>query len=161
MRRPAVHLQAHIKNRLGLSDVLCGICTFDDAVARVSATLDVLTAGSVTENPVGLIESPQFDRLLELGRDRYDCVIVDTAALAPVVDSVLIAAHADATALVLSANSSDERVAGEASDRLRALGVDNIIGVIMNRTRTKFSDYSDYFSPRTQALPSAIVGEIK
>jgi capsular exopolysaccharide synthesis family protein len=162
MRRPAVHVQAKIKNRLGLSDVLSGVCKFEDAVAHVSPTLDILTAGSITENPVGLIESPQFDRLLELGRDRYDYVIVDTAALNPVVDSVLIAAHADATALVLSAHSSNEKVAGEASERLRALGVDNIVGVVMNRTRTKFSDYRDYFSPRSPALPHSVVtGEIK
>jgi polysaccharide biosynthesis transport protein len=153
MRCPAAHIQANIRNRVGLSDVLCSLQIFDHAVEHISSSFDILTAGTIPENPVGLIESTNFDRFLELVRARYDYVVIDTAALHPVVDSVLIASRADATALVLSADTSSEKLAGEAADRLRALGVDNVIGVIMNRARTSFSDYSDYFSTRSTTSP--------
>jgi len=146
MRCPAAHLQAQIENGIGLADVLAGNRSFDDAVVSFTPTLHLLTAGTIPPNPVGLSESASFDSLLEQVRECYDCVIIDTPALSPVVDSVLIAARADATAIVLSANRSNEGAAGQAVTRLRALGIDNVLGVIMNRTRTKFTDYSDYFA---------------
>jgi polysaccharide biosynthesis transport protein len=155
MRCPATHLQAHIENGPGLSDVLSGLRSFDQVVVHYTATLDLLTAGAQLPNPVALAESPFFDDLLDLARERYDCVIIDTPALTPVVDSVLIAARADATALVLSANNSHQGAASDAVARLRSFGVDNILGVIMNRTRTKTTDYSDYFASAPPALRSA------
>jgi Mrp family chromosome partitioning ATPase len=112
-------------------------------------------------NPVALAESTALDDLLVLARDRYDCIIIDTPALGPFVDSALIAMRADSTALVLSANNSDERAAAHAVVRLRSLGVDNILGVIMNRTGTKFTDYDrycDYLVSAPRALPSSGVG---
>ncbi|MGB6985522.1 MAG: polysaccharide biosynthesis tyrosine autokinase [Candidatus Aquilonibacter sp.] len=155
MRCPAAHLQAQIENGMGLADVLSGNRSFEDTVVCFTPTLHLLTAGSESPNPVGLSESPSFDSLLELVREHYDCVVIDTPALGPVVDSVLIAARADATAIVLSANRSNEAAAGQAITRLRALGVDNVLGVIMNRTRTKFTDYSDYFASGPRAsLPA-------
>jgi succinoglycan biosynthesis transport protein ExoP len=158
MRCPSVHVRAKIKNRLGLADVLAARCGFDHAVTHVSGSLDILTAGTAPENPVGLIESMEFDQLLRMARERYDYVILDTTALHPVVDALLVAARADATALVLSTNSSSERLAAAAAERFRTLGVDNIVGVIMNRAATSFSDYSDYFSaPSRAALPRPAV----
>jgi succinoglycan biosynthesis transport protein ExoP len=153
MRCPSAHIQARVENEVGLSDVLSGGRSFDEAVRELSSTFHFLSAGKLTANPVGLIDSQAFDMLLGLVRDQYDCIIIDTAALGPVVDSVLVASRADATALVLSANTSHERLAREAIDRLRALGVDNVLGVILNRTKTKFSDYSDYFASPPPSLP--------
>jgi polysaccharide biosynthesis transport protein len=156
MRSPATHLHAKIKNGPGLSDVLRGRRSFDQVVVHHTATLDVLTAGALPINPVALAESTPLDDLLVLARERYDCVIIDTPALSPFVDAGLIAMRADSTALVVSAKNSDERAAARAVARLRALGIDNILGVIMNRTGTKFTDYgrySDYLISTSPALP--------
>jgi capsular exopolysaccharide synthesis family protein len=154
MRCPATHVQAKIENSAGLSEILSGQRPFDEVVVHYTATLDVLTAGALPANPVALAESAAFDELLDLARDRYDCIIIDTPALTPVVDSALIATRADSTAIVLSANNSHEGAAGQAVARLRALGIDNILGVIMNRTKAQFPDYSDYFVSAQRALPS-------
>lgn len=156
MRCPAAHKQAQIENARGLSDVLSGSATFEESVVEFTPTFHILTAGRPPQNPVGLIEANGFDDVLRRAREQYECVIVDTPALSPVVDAALIAARADATAIVLSTNESHEGEARTAATRLRSLGVDNVIGVILNRTKTKFSDYSDYFAsePRSLAPPA-------
>lgn len=155
MRCPATHTQANIENVRGLSDVLSGQRSFEQTVVHHTAALDILTAGTLPPNPVALAESSSLDDLLDFARERYDCIIIDTPALTPVVDSALIAVRADATALVLSANNSHEGAAGEAVTRLRSLGVDNILGVILNRATTRFSDYGDYFASQAPALQAS------
>ncbi len=158
MRSPATHLRAKIENGPGFTEVLRGRRSLEQVVVRHTGTLDVLTAGAVPTNPVALAESTALDDLLAVARERYDCIIIDTPALGPFVDAALIAMRADSTALVLSANNSDERTSGQAVARLRALGVDNVLGVIMNRCGTKFSDYGwyrDYYHVSAQrVLPS-------
>jgi polysaccharide biosynthesis transport protein len=154
MRCPALHLQANVTNGLGLSDILSGQRSFDQVVVHYTATLDVLTAGTLAPNPLELAQAASLDDLLDLARERYDCVIIDTPALTHVVDPVLIAARADSTALVLSANNSHEGAAAQAAARLRSLGIDNILGVIMNRIKTKFADYGDYLASGQPSLKS-------
>ena len=155
MRSPATHLQAKIENGPGLSDVLSSRYSFDQVVVHYTATLDVLTAGALPSNPVALVESAALGDLLDLARERYDCVIIDTPAFGPFIDSALIAARADSTALVLSANNSQEGAAIQAVARLRSLGVENTLGVIMNQASANFGDQSDYVVYPPWALPTA------
>lgn len=160
MRCPCAHVQAGVENAAGLADVLSGTRSFEETVTKISPTLDLLTAGTIPHNPVGLIESNSFDELLQHLRNQYDSVIIDTAALIPAVDSILLAARSDATAIVISAAKSHERKAKDAIATLRAMGIENIVGVILNRTKTNLSDYSDYFAtrPRPPVLPSPPAG---
>lgn len=155
MRSPSTHLQAKIKNGRGLSEILSSRRSLDQVVVHHTATLDILTAGAPSANPGALVGSPAFDDLLNLARERYDCVIIDTPALGPVIDSALIAARADSTALVLSGDGSHEEAAVQAVARLRSLGVQNTLGIIMNRTSAKFGDQTDYVVYPSWALPSA------
>jgi Mrp family chromosome partitioning ATPase len=93
--------------------------------------------------------------LLDTARARYKTVIVDTSAFVPVADATIVASRVDATVVVLSSVSSNERVAASSVARFQAMGIDNIVGVILNRTEPDFIDYSDYASAPNRALPWA------
>jgi Mrp family chromosome partitioning ATPase len=84
-------------------------------------------------------------------------VIVDTPALACVTDGYLVTAKTDATVVVVAANSTPERETQEMLARFAALGIDNLVGVVLNRDRKRVNDYSDYFARLVQdrALPGS------
>jgi len=147
LRRSTVHTKADIENGVGLGDMLRGTCTLQEAVRNISSGLDVITSGTFTDNPFTLLQSPRFDDLLAEARDLYSTVLVDCTALIPITDALVVSSKVDAVALVISANSTDERAAREAVVRLESLGIKNVVGVILNRTESQWSDYTDYFTP--------------
>src|SRR5579863_7213486 len=108
LHSPSAHVQAGIENGPGLCDVLSGVSSFEKAVVHHTSSLDVLTAGPTPSTSIALAETAAIDALLATARRRYDCVIIDTPALAHSVDSVLMAARADSTALVLGENNARE-----------------------------------------------------
>ena len=75
----------------------------------------------------------------------YDTVIVDTPALSAVSDGLMVAAHTDGTLLVVAANGTDESDARRAINQLKVFGIDNILGVVVNKDVVTISDYDDYF----------------
>jgi Mrp family chromosome partitioning ATPase len=82
-------------------------------------------------------------------------VIIDTPALACVTDGLLVTTQTDATVLVLAESTTNERDAREAISQFTALGINNLVGVVINRDRKRVNDYSDYFVQRFHggALP--------
>lgn len=158
LRRPSLHDIAQRSNKYGLSDVLEQTRTLGDSVQPLSSDVDMLAAGHCVANPVGLIQSSAFDNLLREASETYAVVIVDTAALSCVTDGFLVSAKTDAAVLVISANETAERDTREVLSRFTALGIDNLVGVVLNRDRKRVNDYSDYFVQRVQgALPGSSV----
>ena len=158
MRRPTLHQRIGESNEIGLGDVLRGTHTLVDSVHHVSSGLDALTSGSLSETPFSLLQSSRFDELLTAARDTYNTVIVDCTVLVPITDALIVSTKVDATALVISANGTDERAARYAVERMDTLGIRNVVGVVLNRTQTHWSDYSDYFTPPVAgALPEGQV----
>lgn len=154
LRRSVLHGHASCSNEMGLSEILSGERTLDDCVQRVSPQLDLLTAGKNVPNPVALLQSERFDELLAEAAQRYSMTIIDTPALACVADGFQIASRVDGTALVIAVNTTDERVAKQVVTQFQALGIDNVVGVVLNKDRQRIHDYSDYFSGAFhEALP--------
>ena len=75
----------------------------------------------------------------------YETVIVDTPALSAVSDGLMVAAHTDGSLLVVAANGTDESDARKAVDQLKLFGIDNVLGVVVNKDVVTISDYDDYF----------------
>lgn len=159
LRRPTLHTKLKIANEAGLSDVLVGVMPLMDAV-RPSGHDGVwsLTSGTRAPNPVALLQSPNFDRMLADAREAFDFVILDAPALGPIVDGLYLGMKADGTVLVLSAGQTGARAADAALDKLASVSGLNLIGIVLNRAKpdaTKLS--SDYYlgAGNSIALPSA------
>ncbi|HET6895110.1 MAG TPA: polysaccharide biosynthesis tyrosine autokinase [Candidatus Baltobacteraceae bacterium] len=157
LRRPTLHDLAGASNKHGVTSILHAHMHLSHAVQSLSSTLDLLAAGPSVDNPVASIQSPAFDELIREASERYDMVIVDTPALACVTDGYLVTAKTDATVVVVAANSTPERETQEVLARFAALGIDNLVGVVLNRDRKRVNDYSDYFARLVQdrALPGS------
>jgi capsular exopolysaccharide synthesis family protein len=106
MRRPTIkHVIDGPRLGLGLSNVLAGTASFDDAVQRGFHLegLDVLSSGPRPPLPSELLGSAAFDELLEELRLRYDVVLFDSPPALIVTDAVAIAQKMDAVIWVVRA----------------------------------------------------------
>ena len=61
----------------------------------VSPNLHILPGGSVPPNPTELVARPVFDKTIEMLKEHYDYVILDTAPIGLVTDTSIIAHVAD------------------------------------------------------------------
>ncbi len=153
MRRPSLHKKFDVSNAFGLSDILIGRATLSQAVQRTDRPgVDVLTSGGHSPNPIKLLQSSRFDALLREARERYATVIVDAPALVPVFDAAILANKTDGTVMILSAGQTDRRSTRRAIARLEQVGVNELIGTVVNRSPMSVQDYGDYFAAGSPAL---------
>ena len=70
----------------------------------VNENLDLLLAGTVPPNPADLLARDSFEQIVSLLRERYDYVILDTAPVGLVTDTIQIGRVADVTVFVCRAD---------------------------------------------------------
>jgi succinoglycan biosynthesis transport protein ExoP len=144
LRQPTLHEKSSCPNIAGLSNVLDGSMSMHEAIQHLAPGLDILTSGPDSLAPVRLLNA-QFEALLGKARMAYETVIVDTPALSAVSDGLMVAAHTDGSLLVVAANGTDESDARRAVEQLKLFGIDNVLGVVVNKETVTISDYDDYF----------------
>ena len=94
LRRPNVHNLLKLKNGTGLSEMLGQFANFEDAVYNeVVPYLDVLVAGAIPPNPSELIGSSAFGSFMNMVKNQYDYIILDTPPIGVVTDTLLLKDH--------------------------------------------------------------------
>jgi len=106
LRNPSLHQLFKISNTVGLSAVLAGRSTPNDAIVKVEKLLglSVLPAGATPPNPQELLSRDAFSSMLSEYSDSYDVIIINTPAAAESADAQTIASRAGAALLVASKN---------------------------------------------------------
>lgn len=151
LRRPLLHVYFGLTKGRGLTDVLAGEAPVDAALRRdVVPGLDVLPAGSTPPNPAELLMAPQFKELIDRVQTDYDYVVLDSAPVLPVGDTLALVQHAAATFIVVRAEESTAREVRDAARRLETAGA-NIKGVIFNAVKKSrigygYGYYYKYYS---------------
>jgi len=86
--------------------------SIEDFITKIDKFNDfhVLTAGSIPPNPAELLMSSKVDEMFAYLKANYDYIIVDTAPVSLVTDTLLIAKHADSFIYVIRANKLDKRM---------------------------------------------------
>lgn len=137
LRRGRLHEYfGYERKRIGLSDVLSGKASIDDAVIKVNDYLYVLPSGTPPPNPAELLLSEGFVQLLQQFEAQYDHVVIDTAPLLPVADTLAIMPYVAAAFMVVRAEQSTVREVQDAVARLRTAGVaEPLKGVVFNGVR--------------------------
>jgi tyrosine-protein kinase Etk/Wzc len=88
--------------KFGLADALCGKCNLQDAVGKADVeNMFVMSAGNSTMAPSELLRNETFEQLLQLAKQYFDVVIVDTPPMDLVTDAELICGLVDFNLLVL------------------------------------------------------------
>jgi capsular exopolysaccharide synthesis family protein len=153
-RKPMQHKVFGVPLEPGLVDVLSGDKSLDEVILQTAIDdLDILTVGSIPQNPSELLNSSAFARILDELPQRYDRILLDSPPVIPVTDSSILAARCDATILVLKAGTSKRKVAQEACNKLLGVGA-TILGAVVNavpRGEDRYGYYGYKYEYRQKA----------
>lgn len=145
LRLPSMHTKLGTRRDPGLSDVLVGTATFEQAVQSTAHSgLDVITAGTKVPNAYALLQSTAFETFLERAREQYETIILDTPACGAVVDASVVCARADGTVYVVASHETDLGMAERGLIRLRNAGVRNVVGAVLNKVSPRRSSIGAY-----------------
>jgi len=140
-RRPAQHKVFDLPETPGLADVLAGKVSLDDAAkATETPHLFVLTVGSLEERVYERLAGHAMARLLAEAKTKFEVILLDTAPAMVAGDAVALAAHCDASILVVRAMGEKRglvaRLRNELSDTKG-----EFLGVLVNAVRSAAGGY--------------------
>lgn len=116
IRKPKVRENLGITDKLeGISEYLSGnITDLSSKITSIfysynknslsSLKIDILTSGKIPPNPSELLMNGKFADIIDFGRNNYDYVIVDTAPVGLVTDTLLINNYADMVLYLIRVN---------------------------------------------------------
>jgi capsular exopolysaccharide synthesis family protein len=146
LRRPTVHHRFSINGKVGLSSVLTGSATLEQAVQRVPEVpkLDILASGPVPPFPTEMLSSEVMHQLIQHCRGIYTHVVLDSPPLLSITDSVVLAREADAIVLVVRQGRSNKHAVRRARDLLLRAGT-RIAGTVLNAVDLNSPEYYAYY----------------
>ena len=107
LRRSRLHKTFKIPNDKGLSSYLAQQCEFDDVIQPSGQPgLDILMSGPVPPNPSELLHSNRMEILLTELKKRYDIIMIDTAPVGLVADSIPLIRMSDINIFVIRSGKS-------------------------------------------------------
>ncbi len=131
LRKPKVHRYLNLERKAGISNVLCGFADLDSAIKKnVREKLDVLTSGETPPNPAELLESSEFEALINILKERYDYIFIDTPPINVVTDAAFPIKHSTGTVIIIKKEQTTYEMLDEAMDKLNKVNA-NIIGTIL------------------------------
>jgi polysaccharide biosynthesis transport protein len=146
LRRPAVHLRFRIGKGVGLSSVLSGKASLQEAIVewKDMPNFHILTSGPVPPLPSELLGSKQMESMLAELKERYDFIVIDTPPVLAVTDSAMLGRLVDAAILVIRYGGVKKHVVQRCIDLLDRSG-SHLLGVVVNAVDYKAPEYSDYY----------------
>ena len=109
LRNPQIHKIFGVeKNMAGLSDILYKneIDQYKNYINKFG-NLDVIFSGSIPPNPNALLASDNFKNLIEIFKENYDYLLIDSAPCLLVSDSFQIMPNIDSVIYMFRANFSE------------------------------------------------------
>jgi capsular exopolysaccharide synthesis family protein len=146
LRKPGGSIVFFGENRKpGLSEVLMKTASMTSAIMPTHIdNLSVLTAGGRAPNPSELLTFENIQRVLSEALSKYDRVVVDSAPLLAVSDTLLIAPHIDLCTLVVRAFSTPRKMVLRALKSLEETKTEPA-GLILNFLPSGRGGYYAYY----------------
>ena len=117
----------------GLTDYLAGKTDLSQGLCETDVkNLFVIESGQSSPNPTALLQSKNFDAMMNILRRYYDYVIVDTPPIGLVIDAAIISQKCDASILVAESGSVKRKALQKAKEQLEQTGTP-FLGVILNK----------------------------
>jgi capsular exopolysaccharide synthesis family protein len=148
LHRPSLHEIFDMPNLMGLADVL-GMpeATMEAMLKKALRPTDIdnlylLPAGRTPIDPGALLNSPKFQKLLELLKANADLVIIDSGPVLRVVETKVIANVVDGVILVVNDGQTRRKAVQQIIDYFQSKQNNNLLGLVFNRVKAISRGYS-------------------
>ncbi len=146
LRNPKLHSLANAANSPGLSTLLTSQpnAMVAQQVSGVPG-LQIISAGPATPYPAELLGSSRMKALVEDWRGKYDFILLDSPALLPVTDSMVLNQFTDFNLMVVRFGQTPKASFRCAYRALCQTVEPQAIGVVVNDFRRNSAAYEDYY----------------
>ncbi|HEX3819011.1 MAG TPA: polysaccharide biosynthesis tyrosine autokinase [Candidatus Sulfotelmatobacter sp.] len=146
LRRPSIHKTLGMGPHSGLSNVLTGSTTLEEAITQTAIlpNLFVLPAGTPPPNPAELLASSNMRDVLNELSGQYDHIVIDTPPSLSVTDAVVLSPRADAVLLVIRSGQTTKQALRRSRDILMQVNA-KVVGVLLNAVDLSSPDYYYYY----------------
>jgi exopolysaccharide transport family protein len=142
LRHPSVHRELGWQVSAGLVEYMAGERTLQEVVHNDLETgLHFLPVKAHTTTPTDLLESDKMRQLLQVCRENYDLVVLDSAPVASVNDTRVAAALADRVVFVVRWGKTIEAAARDSLRSLREAGIEPAGAVLAQIDLRKHAQY--------------------
>lgn len=133
LRRGTLAGMFDLDRRIGFTQLLRGDLVLPTAMIRQSGIdgLDVIGAGATAANPTELLHRPRLRQWLTATADSYDIVLIDTAPVLPIADTVLLGREAGLVYAVARYGVTNDAELDEMQARLDRAGA-SLQGIVLN-----------------------------
>jgi capsular exopolysaccharide synthesis family protein len=131
----------------GVSDCIAGQCTLSEAIQTTSIeNLFVMTAGNRAPNPAELLSGSGFPKMLRELTAQFDYIVIDSAPVNAVSDTLLLVKYVQTTCIVVHAGKTPVKAVLRAKAKLAEAGA-TPAGFILNRLpKSSGTGYYYYYS---------------
>jgi len=134
LRRPSLARACGLAPDLpGLSEVVAGELNFKDIIQVDEATgLHILPGGLVPPNPLELLSSERFAKVIGVFEKYYDRIVIDSPPVQAVSDALVLSKYAKAVVYVVEADKTHEQIVRNGLKRLMQHGAP-LAGIVLNK----------------------------
>ena len=145
LRLPNIAKRLGLKARPGISNLLVGQCSGNDALQRCSL-LDrvfIIAAGDIPPNPAELLASEQMVQSMKALEEVFDYIIVDLPPVTVVTDAAIASKLVDGMIVVVRQNYGEKRAVAETVGQLKFGGA-KILGFVVTGSDIQKKNYKRY-----------------
>ena len=144
LRRPVIHSIFGMNKDEGLTNYLMGTIGFDQAAkSTFMDNLSVITSGALPPNPSELLASKKMEDTLELLKEKFDAVVIDSPPVIAVTDAAVLSTKVDGTILIVSSEHTNKDAIIRAKTLLESVN-SKLLGVLLNRVNME-GTYGSYY----------------
>ncbi|MBP1154387.1 MULTISPECIES: CpsD/CapB family tyrosine-protein kinase [unclassified Paenibacillus] len=145
LRKPTLHHYFMKSNRIGLSNLLAGQYTIQQAISDTHIeNLSLISSGPVPPNPAEMLNSKRMEQQLQELKETYDIILMDTPPTLAVTDAQVLSAKCDGVVFVLNSGKVKRDTARKAMERLQHVNA-KILGVVLNNKERNKNEGSYYY----------------
>lgn len=150
LRIPQLHTKFSINNQKGMSEVLARNIQLKDAIKNIEinnnstrCSIDVIPSGSIPVNPTELIENGTIDNVLEILKEEYDYIFIDTTPTALVPDTISLLKKADTVLFTFKSEYSKKEYIRRTDELIKKFNLKSV-GFVLTSVKKKYFEELKY-----------------
>ena len=117
LRKPKLWKDFKLNNNLGLSNYLSGDIKLEKIINNVKINnLDVITSGPVPKDPAEMLHCEKFTSFINLVKNKYDIIILDTPPVGLVADSISMMKFSDVNLFMIRQSYTNKNLLSFSED---------------------------------------------